>query len=77
MLLGRFIDKGYLESIGWRGIRQRKVHVEELLRKAMALLRDKGMPVRVLDIAAGHGRYVIEALSDTEVKPEQNSAARL
>jgi hypothetical protein len=21
--LGRFIDKGYLESIGWRGIRQR------------------------------------------------------
>ncbi len=69
--LGRFIDKGYLESIGWRGIRQRKVNVEELLRKAMALLREKNMPVRVLDIAAGHGRYVIEALAGTDLKPDQ------
>src|SRR5690606_7035831 len=30
--LGRLIDKTYLDSIGWRGIRQRKLHVEELLR---------------------------------------------
>ena len=28
------------------------------------------MPVRVLDIAAGHGRYVLEALAGTEVKPD-------
>src|SRR5207249_11078227 len=32
---GRLIDKGYLDSIGWRGIRQRKIHVEELVRAAM------------------------------------------
>src|SRR5690606_10059710 len=30
--LGRLIDQNYLNSIGWRGIRQRKVHAEELLR---------------------------------------------
>jgi alpha-beta hydrolase superfamily lysophospholipase len=56
--VGRFIDRNYLNSIGWRGIRQRKLNVEELLRAAMQRLREKGMPVRVMDIAAGHGRYV-------------------
>jgi hypothetical protein len=34
--LGRLIDRNYLGSIGWRGIRQRKVHIEELLQMAMA-----------------------------------------
>ena len=68
--LGRFIDRNYLDSIGWRGIRQRKLNVEELLRTAMDLLRDKGLPVRVMDIAAGHGRYVLEALESADVKPD-------
>jgi len=30
--LGRLIDKSYLDSIGWRGIRQRKAHLEKALR---------------------------------------------
>ena len=68
--LGRFIDRNYLESIGWRGIRQRKLNLEELIRAAMALLREKDMAVRVMDIAAGHGRYVLDALAGTEVKPD-------
>lgn len=34
--LGRLIDRNYLDSIGWRGIRQRQRHIEELLRLAMA-----------------------------------------
>jgi hypothetical protein len=68
--VGRLIDRNYLESIGWRGIRQRKLHVQELLRVAMGRLRDKGAPVRLVDIAAGHGRYVIEALDDEQAKPD-------
>lgn len=60
--LGRAIDRQYLEAIGWKGIRQRKLHVEELLRTALARLQADGQPLRVLDIAAGHGRYVLEAL---------------
>ncbi|WP_413992759.1 bifunctional alpha/beta hydrolase/class I SAM-dependent methyltransferase [Labrys okinawensis] len=60
--LGRLADRNYLEAIGWRGIRQRKLHVEELLRLAIARLKQEGKPVNVLDIAAGHGRYVLEAL---------------
>ncbi len=62
--IGRAIDRHYLDAIGWRGIRQRKLHVEELLRAALARLAAEGKPLRVLDIAAGHGRYVLEALSE-------------
>ncbi len=68
--LGRAIDKTYLESIGWTGIRQRKRHVEELLRDAMARLSQKGEDVRVLDIAAGHGRYVLEAIEGAAERPD-------
>ncbi|KPY38246.1 Uncharacterized protein ALO52_00583 [Pseudomonas syringae pv. primulae] len=68
--LGRMIDKNYLESIGWRGIRQRKLHAEELLRLAMAHLRNQGKPVRIVDIAAGHGRYILESLHGVEPLPE-------
>jgi alpha-beta hydrolase superfamily lysophospholipase len=69
-LIGRWIDRTYLESIGWRGIRRRKLHVEELLREAMKRLRAKGVPVRVLDIAAGCGRYVLEAFEAADDKPD-------
>jgi alpha-beta hydrolase superfamily lysophospholipase/SAM-dependent methyltransferase len=62
-VVGRLVDRVYLEAIGWRGIRQRKLHVEELLREAMTRLAASGRPVRLLDIAAGHGRYVLDALA--------------
>jgi alpha-beta hydrolase superfamily lysophospholipase len=68
--LGKLIDWTYLNSIGWRGIRQRKLHVEELLRLAMSLLAENKQVIRVLDIAAGHGRYVLEAVANSEIQPE-------
>jgi alpha-beta hydrolase superfamily lysophospholipase len=68
--LGRLIDRNYLESIGWRGIRQRKVHIEELLQNAIADRRAAGAPVRIVDIAAGHGRYVLEALTAEGATPD-------
>ncbi|MBI2215576.1 MAG: bifunctional alpha/beta hydrolase/class I SAM-dependent methyltransferase [Acidobacteria bacterium] len=68
--LGRMIDRNYLDSIGWRGIRQRKVHVEELLRIAMRRLRDGGRSVHVMDVAAGHGRYALEAIDSAETRPD-------
>ena len=36
----------------------------------MALMAQRGMPVRILDIAAGHGRYVLEAIEAGTIKPE-------
>ncbi|NDO82157.1 hypothetical protein CJP72_15700 [Citrobacter sp. NCU1] len=60
--LGRLIDKNYLNSVGWKGIRQRKTHLQTLIQHAVAQLKAQGTPVRVVDIAAGHGRYVLDAL---------------
>ncbi|WP_137973914.1 bifunctional alpha/beta hydrolase/class I SAM-dependent methyltransferase [Pseudomonas sp. F(2018)] len=68
--LGRLIDQNYLNSIGWRGIRQRKVHAEELLRLAMGKLREADKGVRIVDIAAGHGRYILESLQGMEHRPD-------
>jgi len=68
--IGRLIDRNYLDSIGWRGIRQRKLNVEELLREAMRLQRARSAPVDIVDIAAGHGRYVLEALAEGAQPPD-------
>ena len=32
--IGRMIDRTFLDAIGWRGIRQRKLHLEELIGNA-------------------------------------------
>ncbi len=69
-LIGTMIDRTYLDSIGWRGIRVRKTHVEELLRKAFARVSAGGLPLRVMDVAAGHGRYVLDAIVANAAKPE-------
>ena len=60
---GRLVDKNYLNAIGWRGIRQRKANIAKAINLAMTKLREVGKPVDVLDIASGHGRYVLDALT--------------
>jgi alpha-beta hydrolase superfamily lysophospholipase/SAM-dependent methyltransferase len=62
--VGRLIDKSYLNSIGWRGIRQRKVNLKNALGNAIENLHREGLPVRILDIAAGAGRYVMETMHE-------------
>jgi SAM-dependent methyltransferase len=59
-LLGRLIDRCYLSSVGWKGIRQRKVHLERALEEAVRLAHKEGRPLRVVDIASGPGRYLLE-----------------
>ncbi|MFT0213197.1 bifunctional alpha/beta hydrolase/class I SAM-dependent methyltransferase [Pseudomonas sp. F1_0610] len=61
--LGRLVDKNYLNAIGWRGIRQRKVHLEHSIKQALATIREKQLPVTLMDVAAGHGRYVLDVIS--------------
>jgi alpha-beta hydrolase superfamily lysophospholipase len=61
--LGRWIDRGYLNSPGWRGIRQRKVHMQQLLDDAIERLRSENRPIHILDVAAGPGRYVLDTIA--------------
>jgi alpha-beta hydrolase superfamily lysophospholipase/SAM-dependent methyltransferase len=67
--LGRFIDRCYLNSLGWKGIRQRKIHLEKLLRALILRTSIEGKPVRVLDIAAGPGRYILETMKEMSQIP--------
>ena len=69
-LLGRLIDRQYINAIGWKGIRQRKLHLQELLQNAMERLQEENKPVRLMDIAAGHGRYVLDAVKQSTLRPE-------
>jgi alpha-beta hydrolase superfamily lysophospholipase len=55
------IDWFYLNAIGWRGIRVRKQNLQVLIVSAIERVQKQGQPARIVDIAAGHGRYVLEA----------------
>lgn len=60
--LGRWIDRRYLDAVGWRGIRQRRAILQQVLFEQIRDARAGSNPIRVLDIAAGPGRYVLEVL---------------
>ncbi|MGQ0710215.1 MAG: bifunctional alpha/beta hydrolase/class I SAM-dependent methyltransferase [Rhodoferax sp.] len=57
--LGKLMDGGYLGAIGWRGIRLRRWQLQAALGRLIAQ-HPCDQPLRILDIAAGGGRYVLE-----------------
>lgn len=74
--LGKLIDRTYLDSVGWRGIRQRKKNLESLFQDAAMRLKEESgnggssesAPLKVVDIAGGPGRYLIDfALKNPEL----------
>ncbi|HPT49592.1 MAG TPA: bifunctional alpha/beta hydrolase/class I SAM-dependent methyltransferase [Accumulibacter sp.] len=66
--IGRLIDRNYLDAIGWRGIRVRRQHlVRAIVAAARALHGTDGL--RLVDIAAGQGRYVLDALAQLPEPP--------
>ncbi len=72
LLIGGAIDRGYLDAIGWRGIRLRKTQLQTLLTQSI-LTHDSKQTLRILDVAAGGGRYALEVLkrfSDRDIQLE-------
>src|SRR5262249_33944139 len=67
--LGRLIDRCYLNAIGWRGIRVRRRLLEEALRSTIEQTHAAGNPVRLLDIASGPGRYLLETIQEFNTFP--------
>ncbi len=60
--LGRTIDRWYLESPGWCGIRWRRQTLETMLDRAIVELGNERDPVHLFDPASGPGRYLVETL---------------
>ncbi len=67
--LGRIIDRGYLNAIGWRGIRVRRTMLEQALRSIIEQTHAAGRPVRLLDIASGPARYILECIRNVDAIP--------
>ena len=72
--LGKWIDRVYLDAVGWKGIRQRREHIRELLTTAIQSQASQTDTVEILDVATGCGRYVLDVLAE---KKDQNLHARL
>jgi alpha-beta hydrolase superfamily lysophospholipase/SAM-dependent methyltransferase len=68
LLLGKVIDYFYLNAIGWRGIRQRRACMNQALRWALKQVRESGMPLQLMDIAGGAGRYLLDVLDEPDLK---------
>ncbi len=68
--LGRGIDRLYLDAPGWRGIRVRRLHLQRLLTEAIDATQQQGRTVRILDVAAGHGRYVLDVVQSRKSNVE-------
>jgi len=71
---GRLIDRGYLDAVGWQGIRERGENLKACLRGALRSVSCTGQPVRIMDVAAGPGRYVLDTIKET---PELETSALL
>jgi ubiquinone/menaquinone biosynthesis C-methylase UbiE len=64
LLIGKLMDRIYLNAIGWRGIRLRKDLVIQCLKRAVAEQIRRKTQIRYLDLACGGGEYDIEVLKD-------------
>ena len=58
--IGRVVDRVYLDSPGWRGIRERRANLVRILSAIVLTRRAQGQATRILDIAAGPGRYLLD-----------------
>lgn len=67
--IGEWIDKAYLESIGWKGIRRRRQHLEGRLESLIREIHGRRGSVDLVDIATGGGRYVLETLHRLDKVP--------
>ena len=62
-VLGRAMDRAFLNAPGWQGIRDRGALVQEALDKEIAAAHLAGRELHLLDVACGGGRYVVETLA--------------
>lgn len=63
-VIGKYLDRIYLNAIGWRAIRNRRHLLQDMLRVELDRFRSNNQEIRLLDVAAGPGRYLQELLKE-------------
>ena len=61
-LIGKLIDKQFLNHPGWEGVRQRRRNAEDLIAEAILELRAQKKPIVLVDIASGPAAYILSVL---------------
>ncbi|MCM1983689.1 class I SAM-dependent methyltransferase family protein [Lyngbya confervoides] len=61
--VGRGLDRLYLNSVGWKGIRERGQILQQVLRETLDQNRAQQIHSYLLDVACGGGRYDLEVLA--------------
>lgn len=61
-VIGRMIDRSFLNAPGWLGIRQRGELLTQTIETTVTHVTERSRPCTVLDVACGGGRYLLEAL---------------
>ena len=73
--IGVVLDRLYLSSVGWRGIRSRKRVLKRVLGREIARVRERVVgPARVLDVASGPGRYLLELCEEMRERGQDPGA---
>lgn len=63
-VIGRIIDRAFLDNVGWKAIRQRKDNLKKYIKSAIEDNNKKGIKTTILDIASGPARYILDVLSE-------------
>lgn len=63
-LVGRLIDRAYLNGPGWTGIRLRKIHLKHILKEIIEANKKNHKETVVMDLAGGPGRYLLETIQE-------------
>lgn len=63
-VVGKFLDRIFLNNVSWKAIRQRKQNLKEQIRLAIEENRARGEKTVILDVAAGPAQYLIEVMSE-------------
>ena len=66
--IGRRIDARYLNTVEADALRERVRHVQGFVLESMERLAERRRDVRLIDIAAGPGRYLLDAVRSSPVK---------
>lgn len=62
--IGKYLDKVYLNAVGWRAIRNRRQLLQSMLQVELDRYHSQDQEIRLLDVAAGPGRYLQELLKE-------------
>ena len=63
-IIGKMIDRQFLNNPGWQGVRWRRANLETLLTEAIIDVRNQNKSISLVDIASGPGSYILSVIGN-------------